>query len=403
MDLNPIVLSIPVFFVLILLEWVYDLATSSGSYRLGDALGNIGCGIFEQSTGLLAKVFAVGLYTVIYEWFHLFEIERNWVHAIWLFLGVDFLYYWAHRMSHEVNLFWLGHVVHHQSEDYNLSVALRQGAIQKIFTSPFYLPLAVIGFAPEWFLYVLAWNTLYQFWIHTEKIGRLGIFEWFLNTPSHHRVHHGRDPKYIDRNHGATLIIWDRIFGTFQKEEERPHYGITKPVGSFNPIVAHWKPFSDLAEEANGLTIRERLKLLFASPGWRPERLGGFQTAPEVTSEDKYTPSLSPQSSVLLLIYFLILLGFAALFLFSAPDMNYTETGAAVLVLSALLYYAGMWSGGNRPSLWLGMTATCGLALWIGVTQVAQIWFVFPALLFLLILAERFSVTAGLTDHRDAF
>ncbi len=188
MDLNPIILSIPIFFLLIGIELLYSWFAKKKMYRLGDAFGNIGCGIFEQVTGIFVKVLTIGLYSLVYQNFRLFDIPINGWTIFLLFLGVDFTYYWAHRLSHEINLFWVGHVVHHQSEDYNLSVALRQGALQKLFTAPFALPLAFIGFSDEWFLYISAFNTLYQFWIHTEAIGKLGPLEWVLNTPSHHRV-----------------------------------------------------------------------------------------------------------------------------------------------------------------------------------------------------------------------
>lgn len=341
MNLNPIVLSIPVFFGLIAIELLADWISGKRSYRWGDAFGNIACGITEQTTGLLLKVFTVGLYAWTFESFHFWTVEQSLLNAIWLFLGVDFLYYWAHRMSHESNLLWLGHVVHHQSEDYNLSVALRQGALQKLFTAPFYLPLALIGFSPEWFLYILAWNTLYQFWIHTEKIGKLGPLEWILNTPSHHRVHHGRDPKYIDKNHAATLIIWDRLFGTFQKEEERPHYGITKNVGSFNPITAHWKPFIDLGNELKGLTLKEKLQTLIAPPGWRPSRLGGRQYAPEVDNDAKFEVSLNNRQIYLFAYQFGSILALATALLFGAEQLSTINLTIGIGLITACNYAVG--------------------------------------------------------------
>ena len=178
--------------------------------------------------------------------------------AVWLgaFVLTDFAYYWAHRLSHEVNLLWIGHSVHHQSEDYNLGVALRQSVLQKVLLIWVYWPLAMLGFPPEMFLTSMAINLLYQFWIHTELIDRMGPLEWVLNTPSHHRVHHGRNPEYIDRNHAGVFIIWDRMFGTFQEEIVKPTYGVTRPTDSFNPVYAQWKPVADLWRD------------LRAIPGW---------------------------------------------------------------------------------------------------------------------------------------
>src|SRR6056297_2359014 len=198
MDVNPVILAIPVFFILIGMEVAYGYFKDRKIYRLNDAVANISCGIVEQLTGVFAKVFTVAAYAFIYDNFRVFTLEDTWYWIAIAFIGVDFFYYWAHRMSHEVNLFWLGHVVHHQSEDYNLSVALRQSTFQKMFTFYFYFPLAFLGFKTEWFLLMGAFNLLYQFWIHTEVIKNMPRwYEFLFNTPSHHRVHHGRNPKYI--------------------------------------------------------------------------------------------------------------------------------------------------------------------------------------------------------------
>jgi alkylglycerol monooxygenase len=227
MNINPIILSIPIFFILIGMELIVDKVRKKSNYRFNDAITNISCGIGEQVTGVFFKLFIVTIYEILFEHYKLFDIPVNWTTGILLFIGVDFFYYWFHRYSHVINLFWGGHVVHHQSEEYNLSVALRQGWFQKFFSFIFYLPLAIIGFSPIQFLTVSSLVTLYQFWIHTKNINRMGVLEHVLNTPSHHRVHHGVNPKYIDKNHAGTFIIWDKMFGTFQEEEEEPIYGIT--------------------------------------------------------------------------------------------------------------------------------------------------------------------------------
>jgi hypothetical protein len=181
-------------------------------------------------------------------------------------------YYWAHRMSHEMNIGWATHIAHHQSEEYNLTVALRQGAFQSLFFNVFYLPLAFVGFPPAVYGICSALNTIYQFWIHTRLIGKLGPLEWVLNTPSHHRVHHGRDEKYIDRNHGGTLIIWDRLFGTFQVEEEEPDYGIVRPLKSWNPLWGQVHYFVKLCKTAwNAPRWADKFRLWVREPAWTPE------------------------------------------------------------------------------------------------------------------------------------
>ena len=223
---------------------------------------------------------------------NLVDVERysaggKWLAAIVLFLGVDCAYYWFHRIAHEYNAPWAGHVVHHSSEDYNLAVALRQGTFQGLFSWVFYLPLALVGFPPAWFAAVSSFDTLYQFWIHTRLIGKLGPLEWVFNTPSHHRVHHARNPKYLDKNYAGTLIIWDRMFGTFQAEEEEPVYGLVKPLNSWNPLWANLHVWNDLFRDA-WLAPRwsDKLRIWFMPPGWRPEGLPPNPSPPEVSRAD---------------------------------------------------------------------------------------------------------------------
>ena len=325
MDLNPIVLSIPIYLILIAIELIYDLITKRKLYRLNDAIANISCGITEQVTGVFVKVFTIAVYVFFYEQFRITEVPHTWYWAVILFIGVDFFYYWAHRYSHTVNLFWLGHVIHHQSEDYNFSVALRQGVFQKVFTAIFFIPLAIVGFDPEWFLYIGAFSTLYQFWIHTELIDKMGWFGYVFNTPSHHRVHHGRDPKYIDKNHGGTFIVFDRIFGTFQAEEERPTYGVTTPVQTFDPIKVHLIPFYQLGKDlwkVNG--ILNKLKVLFMPPGWLPIEDGGMRYPNEVDKKhyQKYDQKYSNGLGWYILTQYFIVLGISAMFLFTVKEYS---------------------------------------------------------------------------------
>jgi len=326
--LNPIVLSIPIFFFLIGIEIIYDRITHKNLYRMNDAVSNISCGIFEQITGVFAKVITVALYDLLYQHYRFFTIPNSWIWLVVLFFGIDLAYYWAHRMSHQINVFWVGHVVHHQSEEYNLSVALRQGALQKIFTAFFYLPLALVGFNTYWFIFLGAFNTLYQFWIHTEAIKKLGFLERFMNTPSHHRVHHGRNPKYIDRNHAGVFIIWDKMFGTFQKEEEHPVYGITTPTQCWDPVTAHWRPFSNLWADWKMIPEwKYKFQLLFMKPGWLPEKYGGYREPKEVFPESyqKFETKLNHQMSWYLLVHFMLILTGTSFFLFGLSGFSVSQ------------------------------------------------------------------------------
>lgn len=337
MNVNPIVLSIPIFFLLIGIEVLYDRWKKRKFYRLNDALNNISCGIVEQVTGVFLSVYTIAVYHFFYTQFALFSFPKTWYWAVILFVGVDFFYYWAHRMSHQINLFWLGHVIHHQSEDYNFSVALRQGALQKVFTVFFYIPLALIGFETTWFLFVGAFTTLYQFWIHTEAIKKMPKwFEFIFNTPSHHRVHHGKNSKYIDKNHGGTFIIFDRMFGTFQAEEERPTYGITVATESFDPVWSHLKPFVDLRHEMNLVSgLANKFKVLFMGPGWAQKQNNGKTTA---LSTKKYNTHLSSSMQGYLLIQYIVVLGFSAWFLFRHGQLNmYYKIGSAAFILLSVM------------------------------------------------------------------
>lgn len=318
---NYIVYSIPVFFLLIGVELLIDKLRKTGYYRLNDALSNINAGITEQVTGAFLKAFVVGVYAWIFDHWRVFTVEQTALTWIGLFIGVDFFYYWFHRLAHEINVLWGGHVVHHQSEEYNLSVALRQGAFQKFGSFLFYLPLAFAGFDPVMFIVVSQFQTLYQFWIHTKTIHLLPApLEFVLNTPSHHRVHHGRNPKYIDRNHGGTLIIWDRMFGTFQREEEEVVYGITKPLHTWNPLRAQLDFWRDLAHDlAHTRSWADKFRLLFLPPGWFPAELGGPQRPPVITvaTQDKFDTHIPAGLNYYVFVQFALMLGATSYFLFS--------------------------------------------------------------------------------------
>jgi alkylglycerol monooxygenase len=271
MRLNPIALAIPAFLVAIGLELAVARARRRQVYRLADALADLGCGVGQQVAGL----FLAASLLAAYEWLFRraavvrFSAGSGWP---WLvaFLWVDVAYYWWHRLSHRVSLLWAVHAVHHQSEDFNLAVALRQAVLSPVTSFPFYLPMALLGVPTLAYATVNALSTLYQFWIHTELVGKLGPAELVLNTPSSHRVHHAVNPRYLDRNYAAVLIVWDRLFGTYVPEEERPIYGVTKPIASFNAAWAQAQPFSELARKALALHGLDRLRALWRPPDWNP-------------------------------------------------------------------------------------------------------------------------------------
>lgn len=308
MDLNYIALAIPFFLLLIGVEVWFARHERKEYYRFNDAINDLSCGVAQQVVGVFSKVIIVGGYVWLYENFRLLEISSTSV-AAWLVLlfGVDFCYYWFHRVSHRMNAPWAAHIVHHQSEEFNLAVALRQGTLQSWFSWIFYLPLALIGFPPLMFLTMSAFDTLYQFWIHTRAVDKLGPLEWVLNTPSHHRVHHGRNPKYLDKNYAGIFIIWDRLFGTFEPETEPVVYGVTEPLNSWNPIWAnfhYWAKLKHLAGQFPRWV--DRVKLFFMPPEWRPAGLPPLPPHPEVTPETyvKYDTKLPLGLNLYVLLHF---------------------------------------------------------------------------------------------------
>jgi alkylglycerol monooxygenase len=345
MPANYIVLAIPVFILLILLELVITRVQEKDFYRLSDSINDLSCGILDQVLDVFLKAALFAGYVFLYERYRLWSIPGTAAAWALCFVGVDFLYYWFHRTSHGVNAFWAAHVVHHQSEEYNLAVALRQGALQSSFSWVFYLPLAPLGFPPLMFLTVSSIDTLYQFWIHTRAIGRLGPLEWVLNTPSNHRVHHGRNPKYIDRNHGGILIVWDRLFGTYQEEQEEPAYGITTPLKSWNPVWANLHYWVELADKARrSPRLLDKVRLFLKPPGWQPAELGGFQPAPEVDpGQVKFDTAVPAGLAAYVLVQFLIVLAGATALLFLQGDLDLGPRAAgAAAILVTLVSLGGL-------------------------------------------------------------
>ncbi|MCC4283482.1 sterol desaturase family protein [Marinobacter salarius] len=266
------VVATPVFIAVTLWEYL-RIRHDPTRMDVPEALRNFALGAGYQLTELLfAGLIAFPVYAFLYH-HRLLDLELNWATGLLTFVGVDFCFYWMHRSSHRIRWFWAAHVVHHSSERMNFSTAMRQNATN-IFNGMwlFYVPLALIGFNPVWIGVAYALSLVYQFFIHTTLVGKLpGWVETVLNTPSHHRVHHGRNPGYIDRNYGGTLIVWDRLFGTFVAEDEQapPDYGITRPVHSRNLLVLWTHEYVDLFRAmARPGGLQARLKHLWKPPEW---------------------------------------------------------------------------------------------------------------------------------------
>lgn len=310
--------SIPLFFLLIGLELVVARLRKRQVYRLNDSVSDLSLGVMSQLAGIFIAIGTIALYAWVARHFAIqrFLDVPEWISrspfapaesglgfrldllalGSWglVFLLDDLAYYWLHRCSHEVNLLWAGHVVHHSSEEYNLTVALRQSSLHGLMSWVFYLPLALLGVPVLMWVVCHGLNLIYQFWIHTREIGRLPRpLEAVLNTPSHHRVHHGVNPQYQDRNYAGVFIIWDRLFGTFEPEAEEPVYGITKPLASWNPVWANVHVFADILRTARRCrTWPDRWRAVFGHPGWRPAYLGPGERPQPVspTTFEKFDP-----------------------------------------------------------------------------------------------------------------
>jgi sterol desaturase/sphingolipid hydroxylase (fatty acid hydroxylase superfamily) len=276
MDLPPVIVyAIPAMLALTLLEWFLSYRENKDAYEGKDfwACVVVGIGVIVSSAAVKLVQFAIILYFYnIVPWY----IGQSWLGWIGCFIAVDFLRYWAHRVSHEQRVWWATHITHHSSEHYNFSVTFRLSWIQHVKVI-FFIPIALMGFDPFVFFICNQIAVLYQFWLHTELINKVHpIIEYIFVTPSHHRVHHGRDDKYLDRNYGSALIIWDRMFGTFQAEEERPNYGITVPVESFNPVyIVFHELIAWLQDLGRVRSLKDAWTVTFGSPGaakeWRDQ------------------------------------------------------------------------------------------------------------------------------------
>ncbi|WP_255572999.1 sterol desaturase family protein [Hanstruepera marina] len=279
---NIIHFAIP-FFVLSMLLELYvttrEKFKEAKGYEAKDAFASIAMGLGNVFLGFLSKAIVLWAFVLIYENFRIFTIPIAWWSFVLIFFADDLSYYWFHRISHECRLFWASHVVHHSSQYYNLSTALRQTWSGGFYSFIFWLWMPLVGFHPAMILLQMSISLLYQFWIHTEAINKMPKwFEAVMNTPSHHRVHHGSNPIYLDRNHAGILIIWDKLFGTFQPEleDEKVQYGLVTNINTYNPVkIAFIEWYNMFKDTFSGKkSIKNRFLYLIKPPGWRHDGTG---------------------------------------------------------------------------------------------------------------------------------
>jgi len=350
MNLTPsqvIVLATPVFFLLIAVEFAWGYAKGRNTYRLNDAINSISLGMLSQISAVFTRLFRIGIYTAIYSSVALFPDEAFWTTWYgWLIALVfyDFCYYWLHRAGHETAIFWAAHVVHHQSQDYNLSTALRQTSSGALFGWIFYVPMAIAGVPPLVFGVVVLIDLLYQFWVHTEHVPKLGWFDRWFCSPSNHRVHHAVNDNYLDKNYGGILIIWDRLFGSFREEDERCVYGTRTPLNSWDPLWSNAEVYWALAKDAwHAANWGDKLRVWFKPPGWRPSDVAARfpRLAFDIAQLQRYHPPISPAVMWFGAVQFVVLLQGVALFLWYADGLPAAQSALWLGVLAT-----GLWAVG---------------------------------------------------------
>lgn len=346
MDL--IALAVPFFLLALIVELLIDWRKGSGLYRSNDAINSLSAGILSTTLGYFTAFLPLIVWGFVLRNLALIDMPTSWFDtsirglALWLLaaLAWDFCYYWNHRLGHELSILWAAHAVHHQSEDYNLSTALRQTSTSFLLGWIIYIPLFLIGFPLEVLIVVKAVNLIYQFWVHTQLVGRMGTLDRIFVTPSNHRVHHAQNERYIDKNYGGILVIWDRLFGTFEAERDDDPvvFGVRKPLANWNPVWANLQVYDYLlADSIRTKRWRDKIGIWFRRTGWRPADVA--TQYPKQTGDlsrfQKFDPELTPARRRYVIAQFVIVI-LAALLI----GQIYMHAGVnGVLVPCALLWF----------------------------------------------------------------
>ncbi len=354
MDLVPY--AVPFFILAMLLELAYGLWVGRNTYRLNDAIGSLFMGSLRTSVKLIF-IGAGGLvFLAIEQKYALYRMDTGSVWT-WIFawFAYDFCYYWNHRIGHERQIFWASHVAHHQSEDYNLSTALRQTSTGSLLSWIFYIPMFLLGVPAEMYVTVASANLIYQFWVHTEHVPKLGVLEWVLITPSNHRVHHAQNDRYVDRNNGGVFIIWDRLFGTYQEElEDEPCiYGIRGPLKTLNPLWANLHIYTAMLQDAwRARSWRDKLWIWLSRTGWRPEDVAQEWPREKTDLDDfhKYDPQIALPRQLYALMQLVVLTAAGVALLF-VSGLSYGQMALAVGVLAVSMTTTSMWLDSRASAL----------------------------------------------------
>ncbi len=368
-----ITLAVPVFFLLILIEFLYGLKVGKNNYKLSDTFTSIGLGLISRFPPMLNIGFqgAVFVYAGSYLNLELLPIDSpvTWIIA---FLLYDLSYYWMHRMHHEIKVLWATHSVHHHGEEFNLSTALRQTSTGWLWKWIFYLPMIMIGVPGGVFVTVAGVNLVYQFWVHTKHIGHLGILEKIFITPMNHSVHHAKNEEYIDANYGGVFIIWDRIFGTYipERPDIEPVYGTVKPLNSWNPIWANFQVFYQMVQDTiHTKKISNKIKIWYSSTSWRPEDVIDNNPNPDpALFKQKYSPPLNKQQKIFGIIQIFSTIIIAGSITVTLASQTYQETAifGLIFILGVLLTSYILQNKENSFNIQLGVSSILILAIYFG-------------------------------------
>ena len=362
--------AVPFFLLAILIELAYGIIKENNTYRLNDAISSLFMGSLRSANKLIIISFGGYIFYLIETHNDLWRMDAS-SPLVWIFAFViyDFFYYWFHRISHERQIFWASHVAHHQSEDYNLSTALRQTGTGAFVTWVFYIPVFLIGVPSYVFVSIASVNLIYQFWVHSEHIPKLGWYEKFFVTASNHRVHHAQNENYIDKNYGGVFIIWDRIFGTYKEEEdsEAPIYGIRGRINTFNPIWANLHIYVKMIKDIwYAQAWKEKFYVPFARTGWQPSTLSipaekdNFNPGTFI----KYNPQIPTKIKLYAFFQFFVL-SIVGLLLLESGRLTYEQLWITISMMAFTMYCASLWLDGRKG---FGMEVIrLGICLMLGI------------------------------------
>tara|TARA_Y100001970_G_C14190321_1_gene834969 strand:- start:623 stop:1924 length:1302 start_codon:yes stop_codon:yes gene_type:complete len=368
-DSSPLITyAIPFFMLLVGIEFVYGLIKKENNYRINDALASMSLGLISRFVPLLALGFQYVVYTYVAEEFNLSLLNSTetwvWVTAFFMY---DLCYYWMHRLHHEIKIFWATHVVHHHGEEFNLSTAMRQTSTGFLWKWVFFLPMFLIGIPPNVFVTVAGINLIYQFWVHTEHIGKLGVLEYIFITPSNHRIHHAQNDDYLDANYGGVFIIWDRIFGTYidERDDLKPVYGTVKPLKTFNPLWANIEVFYQMfLDSYHTKKWKDKIRVWFSPPAWRPDDVKDKYPVEknDLDNFEKYDPEITTTEKIFAFFQFTIINGLTTLMLFHhnfGDKWTFQEMVGIAIFISTLAISNALLLDGKRYANGIEIIRAC--------------------------------------------